>query len=333
MKKDFKIIFVAQDAGGFNTILPVIKRMKKDKRFNVVVWVAGKSSDLAKKNNIKSLKNPIGIKLLLEKENPDLIFTATSCGLSLEKKIIKASKVPTISIVDFWSNYSVRFGFKKQYVSDYILVIDQIMKKELIDFGIEKNKIFITGNPCFDYLYLVKEENNNLVCFFSQPFSELDKTVNPCNFNEVKIFRDIIRVLERIPIPFKVIIKIHPKGENIGKFSEIIKNSKLSIKIEKNLSTEELIKKSSIIIGINSMALFISSLMGRKTISFQPGLKGKDFLLSNKLGLSVLARNEKELQIALTDKEPFVLKKDIIERYARNNATEKVIEFICQILK
>lgn len=322
--KKHKIIFAAQDPGGFNTIAPIIKKLKKDARFNVSVILAKHACKIAQRENIKYLD--VDKILVPKKINADLIFTATSYGDSIEKKLIaigKHKKIPTISIIDFWSDYKIRF---KKDLPDYILVIDEIMKKEMIEQGFSEKKIFITGNPFFDSFSKIKpKEKKDLIVFFSQPFSEA-----------LEVFREIVEAVERINPQKKITIKFHPRCKKLDKFDKIIKNSRLKIEKEKKLSAEDLIKQGEIIVGINSMVLFQAAMVGKKVLSYQPNLKGPDPLLSNRLGLSTSVYQKKEVYPVL--KKMFVhghQKKNLksIKKYTENNSCQKVIDFMTNVLE
>jgi len=347
MKKKHKIIFTAQDPGGFNAIVPVIKKLEKDARFSISVILAKHACLLAEEQNIKYSDAD---KKSFDVSGADLIFTGISFADSIEKKIIflaKAENIPTISIVDFWTDYAPSFSDPEtknlKYLPDYILVIDEIMKKQIIAEGLPKDKIFITGNPSFDFF--VKKANQktdkNLITFFCQPLSELYKKnsqdyKNSTNFNEVQVFEDIVKALEKIDLNKKIIIDFHPRAKKFDKFDKIIKNSRL--KIEKNIKSynKNSIEKPEIIIGMSTVVLFEAALAGKKVLSYQPGLKGEDPLLSNRLGLSVPVYKKSELKEALVK---LILDKSIksspkiVEKYTKNNSTKKVIDFMIGVLK
>ena len=78
--KKHKIIFTAQDPGGFNAIAPVIKSFEKDARFDVSVILAKHACIYAEKQNIKYLNAD---KTSFDISGADLIFTGTSFGDSI----------------------------------------------------------------------------------------------------------------------------------------------------------------------------------------------------------------------------------------------------------
>lgn len=347
MKRKSRIIFTAQDPGGFNAIAPVIKKLEKDRRFSVAVILAKHACLFAKEQNIKysdADKTPFDI------TGADLIFTGTSFGDSIEKRIIlaaKAKNIPTISIVDFWTDYIPSFSDSEtgnfRYLPDYILAVDEIMKRDMTRTGFPPDKIFITGNPYFDSFSKkpVRKTDENLVAFFSQPFSEIykdsDRDYKDCSmFDEVKIFEDIVEIMEKIDSNKKITINFHPRTKKFDKFDKIIRNSKLNIRKEKELYNKDLIEKSGIIVGINSVVLFQAAMMGKKVLSYQPGLKGPDFLISNRLGLSVPVYKKQNLYPVfkkMFSQKPLKGNSKVIEKYAGNKSTQKVTDFIADVIK
>ena len=350
MKKKIKILFAAQDPGGFNTILPVIKELKKKKKFLSKLILANQSRNIAKKYGVRyqngNYLTKDSLAKLIESEHPDLILTATSQGLSIEKKITKIAriqKIRTIAIIDFWSNYGLRFsdpGSKNlAYLPDYILVIDKIMKKEMTDQGFDPRKLIVTGSPFFDTFSksTKQKERENLLVFFSQPFSELFKSGdrNYLGYNEIQVFEDLVEVLEKLQLKMPIKIKFHPRVRKLNKFDRIIKNSKLKISIEKKLSAEDLIKKSKLVMGMNSVVLFQTAVMGKGVLSYQPNLKEADPLISNRLGLSAAVYKKKDLYSELKkllSAKPKKRNPGLIKKYTKNNSTKKVIDFIQSVI-
>jgi len=343
-----KILFAAQDPGGFNSLANVIKRLKKEK-FDFKVLLANESRFIAKKNRIKFIdcsdKNEKEIKVMADEFAPDLIFTATSMGLSLDKKVLgwaKLNKVKSISIIDFWSNYRIRFSAPGiddlEYLPDAICVIDEYMKKRMISDGFKKEKLFITGNPFFDALKKKKKEREKYILFASQPFSEAPakntKFADVSAFNEVDIFSDVIKILEGAGNKLPIFISFHPREKKRDKFNKIVSRSKLKIEIAKK-DTADMFGGAKMIIGINTMILFQAALAGKYVISFQPSIKKeRDPLISNHLKLSSPAYSYDELLKLLKNAKTAVrADKKIIDKYLKNNSTEKVINIVNRFIK
>lgn len=339
IKRIYKIIFTAQDPGGFNAILPVIKELKKRNNFLLKLILANESRGIAKKNKISYQDgNKLTDKELAQlarKENPDLIFTATSMGRSIEDRIIKIAKVQkvkTVALIEFWANYKPRFYI----LPDYILVVDRIMKKEMTEKRFDPKKLIITGSPIFD-TFSGSNQRGKFISFFSQPFSEIYKKEDKeyWGYDEIQVFEDLIECLEKLQLKNSIKIKFHLRTKKLDKFDEMIKNSKLNISIEKKLSSEDLIKKSKVVIGMNSIVLFQAAMMGKNVLSYQPDLNRKDPLISNRLGISTSVYYKKNLCSVLKKLLSKTKKKNLklVERYTKNNSTKKVINFIIKILK
>jgi len=351
MRERIKIIFAAQDPGGFNAILPVIKELKKKKKFLLKIFLANQSRDIAKKNKISYQdSNHLTNRKLIQifkKERPSLVFTATSYGLSIEKKITKIAKaqgIKTCAIIDFWANYRSRFSDPGSenvaYLPDYVLIIDEIMKREMIEEGFDLPKLIVTGSPFFDTFprLLKSEQKEEIILFLCQPISEFYKedVENHLGYNEIQVFEDLVEALEKLKLKMPVKIKFHPVTKNLKKFDKMIKDSELKISIEKKLSVEDLIKKSKLIIGMFTIVLFQAAIINKKVLSYQPNLKGTDILISNRLGMSTAVYKKKDLcptlkKLILSKPKKKNLK--IIKKYTQNKSTQKVVNFIEKIIK
>lgn len=346
--KNKRILFVAQDPGGFNSLVNVIKNLQKNK-LDAKVFLANESRQIAEKNRIKYIdctnKGEAEINEIINTFNPDLIFTATSMGMSLEKKALswaKANRVKSIAIIDFWSNYKIRFSTPGtddlKYLPDAICVIDEYMKKEMITRGFKKENLFVTGNSFFDTLKKVKNEKEKYILFASQPFSEAaakdKKFADKPAFDEVKIFSDIENALRESGNKLPILISFHPREKKRDKFDKIIFKSKLKIKKAKK-DTAQLFSGAKLVIGINTMILFQAVLAGKKVVSYQPGIRKEfDPLISNHLKLSLPTYSYNDLlkilkRGQLTGKN----NKKTIDKYLKNKSAEKAINVINKILK
>jgi spore coat polysaccharide biosynthesis protein SpsF (cytidylyltransferase family) len=343
-----RIIFVAQNPGGFNAISPVIKKIKD--RVKVLTLLSADAKAIAKKEKIKFIdtdkKNDEQLKGYLEKFAPRAVVTGTSQGMSLDKKIIdwaKDKEIPTVSIIDFWANYRIRFSSPETadlaYLPDYICVIDEYMKKQMVNEGFKNGQLFITGNPYFDTFGNYSKIKGKFIVFAEQPLSELyaksQKTDKASKIDEVKVFADFVAALEKQKTKYPILIVLHPRCKKISKFDNIIAGSILKIKIFKG-NPENLWREAELILGINSVVLFQSALEGKKVLSYQPGLTEKeDPLMSNRLRLSEAAYSrqemERKIRIILSAGGPKTKRQAAIKKYV-NNSTQKVIDLINKIL-
>ena len=99
--KNRKILFAAENLGGFQAILPVIKEAQKI--FEIKIILAGSSVAEAERQKIDFDTADLvkDIKKYLLEFNPDIVLTSTSRndnGLSIEKKIISLRQVDVLRL-------------------------------------------------------------------------------------------------------------------------------------------------------------------------------------------------------------------------------------------
>lgn len=345
MKKRInKILFAAQDPGGFNCLMPVIKELKKKKIFFQVI-LANESRNVAKNNNIDfidgNIINQAQREKILNQFNFNCVVVGTSDGFSLDKKVTqwaKKKKIPTVSVTDFWSvDHRTRFSSQNKvdlnFATDVFCVIDQRMKNQMIQEGFNPKKILITGNPFFSTFNKKLSDQGKFILFVCQPFTEvydhLDKISGQPFFNEIKIFEDYLLCLKNNKINLPIIIALHPRCKRKDKFNFLLKNNK-SIRIAKK-ETSKLIKDAKLVLGINSIMLFEAAMLGKRVVSFQPGINKKnDILITNHIGLTCNAYNFKQLNQIIS--KCLKIKKNKIkairEKYVNKNSINKVISAI-----
>lgn len=339
MKKSVKnkIIFSAQDPGGFNAIWPVIKEIKG---FEYRVLLVAESKKIASEKGIEFINcdnlAETEIWAILGTFEPRVVVCGTSDGLSLEKKIIfwaKKNSVKSLAIVDFWSNYRMRFSNPGtddlSFLPDTVCVIDKKMEKEMIEEGFNSACLKITGNPFFD-TFEKKSSRGKYILFAEQPFSEFSEQPE---FSEIEILADFINAFEAIGISLPVIVSLHPRCKKADKFDKIMKSAKIKIYLTQQ-GSDKLVAGAALVTGINTMVLFRAALEGKKVLSYQPGSnKEKDMLRSNDFGWSRAVYKKEDLAKAIKD----ILKKNgrdhlKTDKYLENNSIQKVINLIKKII-
>lgn len=348
MKKNNKILFAIEQKGGIDAYLPVIEKLKTE-GFSVILVLDKKN---AKKiycgRGIRLIildkSGTAGIEKMVSREKPSVIFTDTNdtdFENSITKKITRAGKeklIPTFGLVDYWANYKYRFNKDFAFLPDYILAVDERMADDLASgLNIARSRIIVSGSPRFERLSSVEvkgREDNSLAVFFSQPFS-------PNNLEgkgEEKAFSDIIGALEKDGRIKRIIIKFHPTREvRTDKYDEIIKKSHLGFEKDTNSDSLQLVLRSGIVVGMNSMTLFDAALLGKKVLSYQPGKnKKKDTLMSNILGFSEPVYKKENLSKAIKNlylEDGSAGKTDRLKEYVGNDSSGKIVDFMKRIIK
>jgi len=204
-----KILLLSHDPGGANTIIPLVKPLKK-RGYQVLLY--GKSLALKKYSEFglkgidisqdsKTL-SPKNLRSFLLKNLPDFIITGTSAEDMTERYLWQVSSklgIPSFAILDGWMNYGIRFSkygisqinlFNKHkktiYLPTKICVMDSLARKEAIRDGLNSKEILITGQPYFQLLLKQKATNNQnclrkklkispsdfLIVYVSEPISK-----------------------------------------------------------------------------------------------------------------------------------------------------------------
>ncbi len=341
-----KILFCAQDPGGANSIIPLIRHFRT--RENCKVWGARFASALLARQKIAHLNctdlTVVQLQKHLKRLAPSVIIMGTSSGKSLEKTVTGIARrlgIPTISLIDYWSNYSARFSAPQQplgYLTDFVCVIDKAMKRGCEKEGIPGKRLYVTGSPYLDEcLGKIKNsrEKKQLV-FISQPFSKAKPPVFP--FTEFSVLKDILDY-KHIASFNQLIIKNHPKETARHYRSFLAKRTPLPLKVEISAEPDvyKVVSASQVIIGMNSIVLLEAALAGKTVFSYEPGWSQKrDPLPSNKFGLSQVAYHKTKLYYLFdrylanrTRAEPLSRKKLRLQvQYAGNDSVDKISKFL-----
>lgn len=284
MKK--QIVILAHDPGGYDVTYPVY-RCLQDNNQSVRFFCIGPAAQIQPDF---LLSEPDLLQFLEEgmKQNQiSLLITGTSWGKNLELECIKRCKsfgVKTISILDYWSNYSKRFFHtidQELIYPDYCIVMDEFAEQQMVQEGIPQEIIQVLGHPGLDQFVKRRRANHNngkasKALFLSQPLSSLYG--NQYGYTEVEVLNDLIMATNMLNIDFYV--KFHPKDH--PDYIKQFRGQGVQGELKSILPLYDLV------IGMNSMGLLYSTLMGVPAISYQPNLMKEDLCITNIMGLTPL---------------------------------------------
>ena len=339
-----QILFASQDPGSANALAPVIKSLIENYQNNFGIQVLAKahSKIVFRKENIRFTEirnnNQSDFESKITKK-PCLIILGSSIGPCVEKQAIsyaRKNKIQTISILDFWANYSRRFSKNQShdlyYLPDYVFIMDNISKKQMILEGFPKEKLIVTGNPYFDTVDAHGNTSSHLnktrsILYISQPIN-ISGTYHP----DIGIITDLIKIRDDIDKNLHITIKTHPKEDHTS--YESLKEKNITIETTKN--PKILLKTHNIIVGKHSMLLFEAVLQKKIVISYQTVQESFDRLITNNLGLSYRVNNPEELkqtlEKALNNQIPVPDTKKL-NMYLDGKNTQRVIDEIKKILE
>ncbi|KRE97950.1 hypothetical protein ASG89_29035 [Paenibacillus sp. Soil766] len=291
-----KILFVAHDPGGYEVIYPVYNEFQDNSAECHCVGPAGKMNAKLLISGERFLEHLLH---RLKSNEIALLVTGTSWDSDIELRAIelcKSYQVKTVSILDYWSNYASRFLLEsKGYVyPDTYIVMDELAKAESIMAGVPEKSLMVLGHPGLDELVLSgsqskkKELNTCKALFLSQPLSSLYG--DRLGYTEQLVLLDCLELFQTMD-GWQLDVKFHPKDKE----EWVIDNSRFQV--EGNL--RELVLQYDLIIGMSTMGLLHSVLLGVPAISYQPNLQEEDGCITNKLGLTPLITSKEDFRKAV----------------------------------
>jgi hypothetical protein len=237
----------------------------------------------------------------LNKADFDCIFLGTSHPASsdyFELNFLKQAKqknIYTISFVDHWVNFKLRFTDAEGGIiyPNEIWVIDDKAKQLAIEDGLPAGIIKITGSPYHHYLKTKWKESWEGKSYFSllniktnafhivfapDPLS-LRNTKEKVDFSEEEALRDILEVIS----DFKdeniyLVVKCHPLQPEEVLEKEIYKVKLRNVSLIKTADALELISASDLVIGFYSNFLLDAKALGKNVVRYYPGNDKWDLL-------------------------------------------------------
>jgi hypothetical protein len=326
-----KVLATSWHPGGINAIIPVIKRISQEGKADIVTIGHQYSESIltnsrVSHNTIKAYGlNDVSqqsMEHILQTEKPDIILMGTSAQDENNRDIIEHTLtlagrkhgIPTIAVVDFWSNYSARFsdiytGEKLRFMPDIVAVMDKYAKDDMILDGVPERHIVITGNPNFDNLESIARAfsvvdrmdirrkispdgswDDAILFFYAANAWKKDTAeYGYWDMDNIRIIGDAINSLPGpVAEKSKAVIKLHPRvpKEDLEEISEYVSGQAAgSLKLISDVHPYPLILSSDLTLTPFSTTAIEAVYMRKPCISIQPGLKTLD-------RLAILTKNE-----------------------------------------
>jgi hypothetical protein len=249
---------------------------------------------------------------ILSTLRPEFLVTGTSGSDFTERCLWKEAiihGIPTMAILDHWVNYGIRFsqyGLSElhvfngvcEYLPNYICVMDEFAKYEMISDGVPEDRIVTLGNPHFETIAIAAKknrindnrENQCVILFASEPFEDVYR-----KGAEELALQNLIKVTSSYD---DVLIKIrkHPK-EQASKFLRYLGTK---VVMDDCLSSFDSIQQSDIVVSVSSMILIEALFYDKMIVSYQPKSKdGKNDFILTRNGTLPFLQSIKELSDCL----------------------------------
>lgn len=285
-----QFVFLVRDPGAYSAIYPVYLRLSKELQIACKMFCFGTAAAM---NEAFSVNECDAEKWICEHiQSIDVLICGTGFQTEWELSMMEKCQnhgICTVAVLDYWSNYKKRFIVHDRTVwPDIYAVMDSIAREEAIAEGVPANIIKILGHPGLDNvlerkrtIQLHNHTQYNSVLLLGQPITK----EMAFGYDAALFFENCIEILKHLGMQF--CIKFHPRDDR-----ELKEKYGLYC-VEGDLLDTAL--QYDIIIGMTTMALLYTALIGLDSVSYQPALSGPDVCISNKLGLSKLITSKDEL--------------------------------------
>jgi hypothetical protein len=313
-----KVLVACEDAGGARALAPVVERLRargdavevhaaavaartfRDAGVPVPeTGIVTDASDAATRFSGEALASA-----------SVLLVSSTCWGARVEAAAVLAAQqrsVPALTVIDFWSNYRARLSFPDDdglaLVTDVVAVVDETMRRGLIEAGVSARRVTVTGSPAFDAYFDVAPPPapaRRRVLFVSQPIASLygagPDAPRWLGYDEASVLRALATLAGERGVP--VAVRPHPREDAVA-----LERLAGTLPGEVAMATEgsfvDAVAASSVVVGMTTVALVEAALLGRTAISAQLGAFGGDALVTNAVGLTVGVFDEGQLGAAL----------------------------------
>lgn len=360
------VVALSGDPGGANALAPLIECLRQSGRVQIEARAYRQACDVWNKRGLEFTELNEQAELALP-VSTQLLLTSTSLnGVNLEKRytaVARAQGIPSLAVLDFWSNYRPRFGSDDEVDSlpDRIAIMDEQARDEMIAEGFEPERLVVTGQPAFDELLswgagftadrrrevrarMGMAGDELLVVFASQPFSALCRPgaeVFPSpGYDERIVASLLVQALEKIAEESsrRIVLAIRPHPREDADNLRHLRSDRIRIHVGNEGDSREAIVAADLVTGMNSALLVEACYLGCLVVSLQPDLKLADALPTNRRGFSRAAFSNEEVlptlrEMLLDENARRAAASKLTQFRPSGTATQRVAELVCSLLQ
>jgi hypothetical protein len=370
---DMSLIWAfSREAGGAEVVAPVVKALMKKHR--VLLLAKDYAKSIFAKHSLPFTEvsgySANLVRSLIDKHGrPSLVLTSAASlpWRDMTEKYLwqwsAGENIPSIAILDQWHTYALRFsGVRKnerlKYLPDCVCVMDEYAKKDMILEGIPPTKVVVTGQPAFDAILEHKKTFSKKKCLeIRKKIGVRDEKIvlfvseslkhdfgNSLGYTEATILKAVLNALKGLTEEghkLTLIVKLHPqnKKEDFDAIDFGAYRRSFGIKfIQREIPPRDLVLCSDVVVGMTSVLLVESILLGKPTLSLQINAKKNDALIATRIRAIPLISNAKEfekvLRLILTNKKYRAAYLEKQKRLrVRGQSTKNIIQLVEKILK
>jgi hypothetical protein len=303
MKREKRLLFVAQDEGSAKALAPVIQWAIGQPGLDPVVVAAANASRTFRRRGISFLEAAAGTLAGDIVSGASLVVAGASMRVTIEKQALAAARLAGVAsavLLDspqwLWWRFAADGGRDMSVLPDRIWVPDADCRERMIAEGFPAERLLTTGNPHFDLLLSRPGAGERAlprsVLVVTQP--RYQDGGYRSDLPWLSTVLDACRRADPDAVP-----TVRPHGkEDRRSFADLLGPQ---ARIDEESDILELFESHRLIVGKNSSALLEALLMGRPVVSF--AAERAELLASPvaAAGLLRLATSPDELQEGLKE--------------------------------
>jgi len=300
-------LFVFSDPGAAKAVLSQAMGLKE--KLKSIFIISDRNYSFYEDFGLDVIVTNEPAEIMVDKINPDFIFTGTSYTSKIELEyliIAKRKKIYSYAFIDHWTSIKERFLYSDYYIfPNRVLLIDERAKELALNIGIEATTVQVYGNPYYQYLKNWKpkntieelynqlgfKNNNKLIVYAPEPLSNLgDKNIY--GFDELEMTKEINEILNDSSLNINFVLKMHP-NQKTEKLINFIGDRILVA--DSNINSNLLIYYSDLVLGFFSNFLIEAEIMNKKVYRIFKDKSNYDPLMEQNVGEKILLSQLKNL--------------------------------------
>ena len=285
------IAVVSHDAGSSELICAFIQEYRTKATWYIFAKTASPMATICKRYNLPYAPMADAAEQL-EEIHPDLLLFGTGWQDKCEQPYVhycKMDGIPTVAFLDHWSNYRERFGYPnggwEENLGDFTAVHDERAYTLALELKLP-NPLKLPNHYLIRLIedaMLRKAEVGKTLLFLSEPTDSVaEKTYGDplyWGFTQYTALEDILEHFEDFQCE-NLIIRLHPSEMSSNYDAILLRYPNISVQMHESHSADLIdeLLCAKVIIGFDTMALYIAALLGKPIISYLP-TKERKFLL------------------------------------------------------
>jgi len=289
------IIVVARQAASASAFLPLFEKLRQ-RDFHVCAFAFTHAHRVFSSHQVDAILVQGFDRVLFDGiDEPSLLLTGTSEYADEDHRFwewARSAGIPSLAFVDSWVAYSERFTPARErhrrcsLTPDRIAVTDRLMYDRMIESGCDERLLVITGNPAFDVLrgYVARERDaivrsygENYVLFVGEPFNAAvyggtEKEV--LGYTEAETLSLVANTLQAMQgETLKLVFRPHPRSADADGIRSVVGSRSNIVMDTGKFDARDLAACSRAVVGMTSLLLRESWVMGVPTLSVRPNAK------------------------------------------------------------